>query len=140
MKAGFVAAIIAAFVASAIAVVPAFSTGSRSSQASATIGARVKALEKKVKVLQTQVKVVQARLKADEACANTVAPAAQFNGYFYTPDGGVTVGLTTAVDFTATGETPQVYLQLINSQCVSGSSASRYSVTHLRPLTRNLGR
>src|SRR5437016_4625724 len=105
MKVGFTAALVAAITAAAIAVVPAFSTGSRASKASASIPARVKALERKVKVLQ-------ARLNLDEACANTVAPATSYPGYVYSPDNGTTYGFTTALDFTVQGQTPQVYLQL----------------------------
>jgi hypothetical protein len=126
MKAGFVAALVAAITASVIAVVPAFSTGLRGS---ASIPRRVKALETKVKALTT-------RVKADEACLKFVNGVAQYSGYLYTTDHGTTVVEASAASFTGEGQTPQGYVQLVDPQCITGSSAARYSLRHLKAISR----
>lgn len=126
MKAGFVAALVAAITASAIAVVPAFSTGSSHS---ASIPRRVKALETKLKTLQT-------RVKADEACLRFVNGVAQYSGYLYTPDNGTTVVQAAAAQFVASGTTPQAFVQLVDAKCITGGSADRYSLRHLKAIPR----
>jgi hypothetical protein len=79
--------------------------------------AQIKALQTQVKKLQKDMKSVKGAL----ACI-TVAGAAEFGdnstaGYhFKQPDGSEV--LTSAVDLTAQGETPQFYLATIDSQCV----------------------
>jgi hypothetical protein len=126
VKAGFLAALIAALVASAIVVVPALSTQSKS------VPARVRALEAKVRVLQARVTRVTNAVGADEACAAYVLGTARYQGYVYTPDGGVTYTQTTAIDQTDAGETPNYYFQLISSNCVGGRSA-RHTVLPSQP-------
>jgi hypothetical protein len=125
MKAAFVAALVAAITASVIAVVPAFSTGSRGS---VSIPRRVKALETKVKALQKRVAI-------DEACLRPVGGVAQYSGYLYTTD-GTTVVQAPAVQFVGSGTTPQGYVQLVDPQCITGASAARYSLRHLKAIPR----
>jgi hypothetical protein len=83
--------------------------------------AQIKALQTQVKKLQKDVKTVKAAL----ACI-TVAGAAEFGdnstaGYHYKQPDGSEV-LTSAVDLTAQGETPQFYLATIDSQCVQSKT------------------
>jgi hypothetical protein len=99
---------------------------SATSKSSRSIPARVKALEKKVKTLTASV----ATLKARADCLGAVGVTQYGNptagqGYFYTNDGGATVGLTTGLDATASGGTPTFLAATVNPACISGSRAFR---------------
>jgi hypothetical protein len=129
MKVAFIAAMVAAITASAIIVVPGFST--RSTQ-SASIPARVKSLERKVKALQGKVNTLTARVAADEACTQAVEPVTQFTGYVYSNDGGATYGFSTALDVPVAGESTQFYFDLVDPQCV-GTKATMHRVLRTQP-------
>ena len=95
--------------------------------------AQIKTLQAQVKKLQKDMKLVKGAL----TCI-TVAGAAEFGGdtsagyHYKQPDG--TEVLTSAVDLTAQGETPQFYIATIDSQCVQGRALRFAHVhgTHLR--------
>lgn len=100
-----------------------------------SINRRVAVLEKKVRTLQASTKVLKTKVNVligFAACLANSAPipSARFGGYLYTPDHGTTVGETTAVDVTDTGETPQAYIVTISSSCLGSLSASKAS--HVR--------
>jgi hypothetical protein len=81
--------------------------------------AQIRTLQAQVKKLQKDMKNVKGAL----SCI-TVAGAAEFGdntsaGYHYKQPDGTEV-LTSAVDLTAQGETPQFYLATIDSQCIQG--------------------
>jgi predicted alpha-1,6-mannanase (GH76 family) len=98
-----------------------------------SITRRVANLEKKVKSLQSQVKVLKTRaacLSAQGLSQYGTPTATPATGYLYTNDGGVTVGLTTALDVTASGQTPAAFFATVNAACVTGA-ASSYKATHI---------
>lgn len=98
----------------------------------ASIPTRVKALEAKVKSLTASVKTLKtdvATLKTRSNCLSAQGltqygnPAGN-SGYVYTPDGGTTLALTTALDFPASGQTPSFYAARINPACVTTSASA----------------
>jgi hypothetical protein len=118
---------LAALAMLALAASQLVSVGSATRQSS--IDRRVAALEKKVKVLQSSSTALKKRVTLLEgfgACllGSAPVPEARYTGYLYTPDHGTTVGETTALDVTATGQTPQAYLVTINPSCLSTSAAA----------------
>jgi hypothetical protein len=52
-------------------------------------------------------------------------PITDYDGYVYTTDGGKTVGVTTALDITEQGQTPQGYAAMVNPTCVGASFVLR---------------
>ena len=99
---------------------------SATSKSSKSIPARVKALEAKVRGLSASVKVLQTRANclAAQGITQWGNPAAG-QGYFYTNDGGTTVGLTTAYDASASGQTPTFFAATVNPACITSSHAFR---------------
>src|SRR5690348_13779401 len=107
-----------------------------SSVPNSNIARRVTALESKVKALRTSVSSVKAdaaAAKADAAAAKGKLacmtatgltrfgdPASQ-KGYVWA-DGG-SLYIATALDFSASGQTPSLYVSAIDSSCVSSTSA-----------------
>jgi hypothetical protein len=95
--------------------------------------AQFAALKKQVTKLQKDMKNVKGALDCF-----TVAGASEFGdnttaGYHYKqPDG--TEALVTALDLTAQGEQPQIYLATIDSQCIqaNGLRFAHVAGTHLR--------
>jgi outer membrane murein-binding lipoprotein Lpp len=101
-----------------------------------SIPARVKALESKVKKLTARVSTLNgsvATLQSDVATLKTKSdclgaqgitqygnPSAR-QGYLYTPD-GVNVGVTTAFDAPASGQTPTFYAATVAPTCVGSAS------------------
>jgi cell division protein FtsB len=93
-----------------------------------TIKSRVAALERKVRGLQATTSSLKKRtsnLEVFGGCLLSSAPiaAARYTGYVYTPDNGVTYGVTTALDATDAGDTPQAYIVTINPSCLGSSAA-----------------
>jgi cell division protein FtsB len=93
-----------------------------------TITKRVAALEKKVRGLQATTSSLKKRTSGLEVfggCLLSSAPiaAARYTGYVYTPDNGTTYGVTTALDATDTGDTPQAYIVTINPSCLGSAAA-----------------
>ena len=120
--------VLAALAMLALAASQLVSVGSATRQSS--IDRRVAALEKKVKVLQSSSTALKKRVTTLEAFGGCLlgsapVPATRYLGYLYTPDHGTTVGETTALDVTVTGQTPQAYLVTINSACLSQAAAAR---------------
>ena len=118
---------LAALAMLALAASQLVSVGSASQQSS--IAGRVAALEKKVKVLQSSSAALKKRVTTLEVFGGCLVssppvPETRYLGYVYTPDHGTTVGETTALDVTVTGQTPQAYLVTINAGCLSSSSAA----------------
>jgi hypothetical protein len=100
-----------------------------------SINRRVAALEKKVKVLQSSSTALKKRVATVEglaACFATSAPipSARSGGYLFTPDHGTTVGETTALDATNTGQTPQAYIVTLNPSCLGSSAGLKHPSSH----------
>jgi len=97
----------------------------------ASITRRVAALERKVRVLQGQMNVV----RGDLACQNAVVGVSHYGnppanqGYLYTND-GANVFLTTGLDLTPNGQTPFVWVPVVDSTCVTGAP-SHFKALHL---------
>ena len=117
-----------ALVALALIVIGAsqfVATGGAAQESS--IKTRVAALEKKVRGLQLTTNSLKKQtgiLAGFAGClAGTPIPIARYSGYVYTPDHGTTLGETTALDATDTGDTPQAYIVTINPSCLGSSAA-----------------
>ena len=102
--------------------------------------AQIRTLQAQIRTLQAQVKKLQKDMKNVKGALSciTVAGAAEFGdntsaGYHYKQPDGTEV-LTSAIDLTAQGETPQFYIATIDSQCVQGRALRFAHVhgTHLR--------
>jgi hypothetical protein len=112
-------AVLVAFAVLAIAVPFAQSSPSGTPQ-------RLAKLEKQVRVLRAQMKTVRLQV----ACINGVAGVTSYGvpsnseGYKYqragTPPSEI---ITTGVDFTQQGETPQVLVAAVNPKCVTARSS-----------------
>jgi hypothetical protein len=114
-----------------VAVVAVQFASSATSRSSKSIPGRVKALEAKVKVLSASVKTLKSDVAALATRANCLAaqgvvlhgnPTAS-QGYLYTPD-GTNVGIVTALDAPATGQTPTFYVATVNPACITGSRSA----------------
>jgi hypothetical protein len=57
-------------------------------------------------------------------------PTAAGQGYIYTNDGGVTLGITTAFDASAQGQTPSFSAATVNPSCVGGSQHA-FKLAHI---------
>jgi hypothetical protein len=106
-----------ALAVTAIAAVALYATAAPAGQQAVT-PKQFAALKKQVTTLQKDVNT----LKADNACLSTVAAVASFGdnaaGYhFKNPDGSEI--LTSALDLVGQGETPDFFLQEVDSRCVS---------------------
>jgi outer membrane murein-binding lipoprotein Lpp len=53
-------------------------------------------------------------------------------GYVYATDNGANLFLTTALDITAQGQTPQLWLNEVNPSCVSASASARRTTAGAR--------
>jgi hypothetical protein len=99
---------------------------SATSQSTKSIPARVKALETKIKGLTASVKLLQARANCFGAQGVTqYGNPSGGQGYYYTNDGGTTIGLTTGFDATASGQTPTFLAATVDPACISSSHAFR---------------
>src|SRR6266542_248563 len=115
-------------IAVALAAVVSVQLASSAPATKATIPGRVAALEAKVKKLTSRVNVLQARA----ACLSAQGLSQYGNpgagsGYVYTNDGGTTLGLTTGIDFPASGTTPTFYAAAVNSACVTSSARASFA-------------
>jgi hypothetical protein len=125
-------AVLIAFAVLAIAVPFAQSTPTGTPQ-------RLAKLEKQVRTLRAQMKTVRAQV----ACINGAAGVSSYGvpanqeGYVYRKPGTPTPTdiVTTALDFTQSGETPQVLAASVNPKCVSSRAAYGKS-----PRTRTAGK
>jgi outer membrane murein-binding lipoprotein Lpp len=91
----------------------------------ATVQGKVTALENGGAALQSALTAVQSSVGGLTTCLRyKVMPITDYDGYLYTPDGNK-VGLTTALDITDSGQTPQGYAALMNPSCVGASSVMR---------------
>ncbi len=112
---------------------------SATSTPSASIPARVKALEKKVKNLTASVNTLKAKTNCLGAQGVTQYgnPAAG-QGYLYTNDAGATVLLTTAFDGPIAGQAPSFYAATVSASCVSTPGAAAYKLGHSLPAHRTV--
>lgn len=93
----------------------------QSTETSASLSARVRALEAKVRTLRTQVN----NLRAGQACLRAVG-IAQYgdgttSGYYWTEDSGATQKLTSGLDLD-TASPPRGWMAVIDPGCVSSQS------------------
>jgi len=138
MKGGLLTKLLVGLVVVLVAVVAAQFASSATSSSARRIPARVKALETKVRSLSASVNTLRgqvATLQTKAACFGAQGvtqwgnPAAG-QGYIYTNDGGVTLGITTAFDAPAQGQTPTFYAATVNPSCV-GSSQHAFKLAHI---------
>lgn len=146
MKGGLLTKLLVGLVVVLVAVVAAQFASSATSRSAKSIPARVKALETKVKGLSASVNTLKgqvATLQTKAACFGAQGvtqwgnPAAG-QGYIYTNDGGVTLGITTAFDAPAPGQTPTFYAATVNPSCVTGSQRAASSSHTSRAIERRL--
>jgi outer membrane murein-binding lipoprotein Lpp len=91
----------------------------------ATVQGKVTALENGGAALQSALTAVQSSVGGLTTCLRyKVLPMTDYDGYLYTPDGNK-VGVTTALDITDSGQTPQGYAALMNPSCVGASNVMR---------------
>jgi hypothetical protein len=91
----------------------------------ATVQGKVTALENGGAALQSALTAVQSSVGGLTTCLRyKVLPMTDYDGYLYTPDGNK-VGVTTALDITDSGQTPQGYAALMNPSCVGSSNVMR---------------
>jgi hypothetical protein len=91
----------------------------------ATVQGKVTALENGGAALQSALTAVQSSVGGLTSCLRyKVMPITDYDGYLYTPDGNK-VGVTTALDITDAGQTPQGYAALMNPSCVGASNVTR---------------
>ena len=91
----------------------------------ATVQGKVTALENGGAALQSALTAVQSSVGGLTSCLRyKVLPMTDYDGYLYTPDGNK-VGVTTALDITDSGQTPQGYAVLMNPSCVGASNVMR---------------
>lgn len=92
----------------------------------ATVQGKVTALETGGAALQSAVTAVQSSVGSLNTCLKyKVMPVTSYDGYVYTADGGKTLGVTTALDVTEQGQTPQGYAAMVNPSCVGTSFVMR---------------
>ena len=77
--------------------------------------AQVRSLRAQVSAMNTRVK----NLESDAACSQVVLGVTRYPGYVWTD--GVNNYTTTAIDQTAAGYPPQLWLQEVAPSCVGGS-------------------
>jgi hypothetical protein len=101
-----------------------------------TLAHRVSALEGKVTTLRRDVRTLRTNVRTlrnqntalarELACITGGIGVASFGGYLYDPDGAepatTTPVITSALDVTGPGETPQGYFALIDAACLTGRS------------------
>ena len=85
---------------------------------------RVAGLVKKVTALQKQVAALTTRSNCI-GVQGAVLRGGENAGYVYTPDGGTTVELRSAVDAPVQGEAPQILMAVVNPACVTASKLYR---------------
>ena len=107
-------------VVAVLATVAVQFASSATSTRTSSIPARVKALESKVKKLTASVNVLTVR----SACLGVQGVTQYGNptagqGYIYTNDGGVTVGITTGFDAPPSGQAPSFYAATVNAACIT---------------------
>jgi hypothetical protein len=134
----FLRTAVAGLIVALVAVVAVQLAASATSKSSKSIPARVKALEAKVKTLTANLNAMKsdvATLKTRAACFGAQGvtqwgnPAAG-QGYLYTND-GVNVGVTTAFDAPAQGQTPTFYAATVSPACVTGSQSRAFRLDHV---------
>jgi outer membrane murein-binding lipoprotein Lpp len=77
--------------------------------------------------LQASVAKAQTDLASLTSCVRYKAlPMNQYDGYLYATNGGA-LSMTTALDITETGDTPQAYAAILNPSCVGSANALRLS-------------
>jgi len=92
----------------------------------ATMQGKVTALETGGAALQSALTAVQSSVGGLNSCLRyRVMPITDYDGYVYTTDGGKTLGVTTALDITEQGQTPQGYAAIVNPTCVGTSFVLR---------------
>jgi uncharacterized phage infection (PIP) family protein YhgE len=76
--------------------------------------------------LQASVTKVQTDLASLASCVRYKAlPMSQYDGYLYTSNG--VLSMTSALDVTEAGQTPQAYAAVLNPSCVGSANALRLS-------------
>jgi uncharacterized protein (DUF3084 family) len=76
--------------------------------------------------LQASVAKVQTDLASLASCVRYKAlPMSQYDGYLYTSNG--VLSMTSALDVTEAGQTPQAYAAVLNPSCVGSANALRLS-------------
>ena len=110
-------------------------------QSSATLTARVRALEANVRSLKSQMASTKRKVNQVEGLQRclTAQGLSQYGdgtttGYFFTNDAGATVILTHATDFDA-GATPTAFMARIDPGCVSGGSERMQNFRYERSAT-----
>jgi hypothetical protein len=92
----------------------------------ATVQGRVTTLETGGAALQSAITALQSSVGGLANCVRyKVMPLTDYDGYVYTTDGGKTLSVTTALDITDSGQTPQAYAAMVNPSCVGTSFVLR---------------
>lgn len=92
----------------------------------ATVQGKVTALETGGAALQSALTAVQSSVGGLNSCLRyKVMPITDYDGYVYTTDGGKTLSVTSALDITDPGQTPQAYAAMVNPSCVGTSFVLR---------------
>ncbi len=119
----------AALVAIAIYAVTAPAGQETSSSQLISLSKRVTALEKKTRLLTQRLN-----------CLNTYAPLTAYGdsqngteGYLYKPQNTTTPAVTTAVDFTSSGDTADANVAVVNTKCIGSAKLSFLKVVSLKP-------
>jgi hypothetical protein len=95
--------------------------------------AEFNALKKQVSVLKKDDTAIQTVLNS---CFTSAVPAASYDGYEYRATDGSTV-ITSAMDVTAAGDTPTMYLLDVGQACASVINAAKLNIHFkvMRPAT-----
>jgi hypothetical protein len=97
------------------------------SASNTTINQRLRRIERQIRLIKADLKTTKARV----LCVRMAAPLTRYgdatnhkSGYSFSSD-GVNFFFTTALDFTAKDQKPEIYAALIDPKCIPGSSATR---------------
>ena len=125
MKREFILFAAALLVVSALFAYPALSTPTTPS---ASINARVRALEAKANTLDAKVRALQngqrstaAKVASLDACLDGGYGVLRTGGYVWTPDSGATLMTVPALDIADSGEAAQGYFASVAASCMQGS-------------------